>query len=166
MKRPLGTALIAIALSALLPLVSLIGQARKTLNTSSSPGQGKLSQQRNVARLPEFETFVRVQMERDKIPGLTIGFFQEDQTWVRSFGYSDVENKTLASNNSAYRIASTTKTMTGAAIVQLAERGKINLDAEIQTYLPGYPKQKWPVTVRQLLTHLGGGQGPSGLGPE
>ena len=47
--------------------------------------------------------------------------------------------------------------MTGIAIVQLAERGKINLDAEIQTYLPEYPKQKWPVTVRQLPQHLGGG---------
>jgi CubicO group peptidase (beta-lactamase class C family) len=124
------------------------------------------AKQTEDARLREFENFVRVQMERDRIPGLTIGFLNVDQTWVKAFGYADVENKTAASENSAYRIASTTKTMTGTAIVQLAERGKINLDAEIQTYLPEYPKQKWPVTVRQLLTHLGGGQGPSGLGPE
>jgi CubicO group peptidase (beta-lactamase class C family) len=117
-------------------------------------------------QLREFENFVRVQMERDRIPGLTIGFLKNDLTWVKAFGYADVENKTPATENSAYRIASTTKTMTGIAIVQLVERGKINLDAEIQTYLPEYPKQKWPVTVRQLLTHLGGGQGPSGLGPE
>ena len=41
--------------------------------------------------------------------------------------------------------------MTGTAIVQLAERGKLDLDGEIQTYVPYYPKQKWPVTVRQLL---------------
>src|SRR5262245_14357274 len=118
------------------------------------------------ARLREFENFVRAQMQQDRIPGLTIGFLKDDQTWVKAFGYSDVENKTPASENSAYRIASTTKTMTGLAIVQLAERGKINLDAEVQTYLPEYAKQKWPVTVRQLLTHLGGGQGPSGLGPD
>jgi CubicO group peptidase (beta-lactamase class C family) len=116
--------------------------------------------------LREFESFVRAQMERDRIPGLTIGFLKDGQTWVKTFGYADLENKTPTTENSAYRIASTTKTMTGMAIVQLAERGKINLDAEIQTYLPEYPKQKWPVTVRQLLTHLGGGQGPSGLGPE
>jgi CubicO group peptidase (beta-lactamase class C family) len=168
MTRPLGKVLIAIVLSALLPLGSLIGQVKKGVvgPTSTTRGQSKLTKQRDDARLREFETFVRLQMERDRIPGLTIGFLQDDATWVKSFGYADVENKTPATNNSAYRIASTTKTMTAAAIVQLAERGKINLDAEIQTYLPEYPKQKWPVTVRQLLTHLGGGQGPSGLGPE
>src|SRR5215510_5622439 len=114
------------------------------------------------ARLREFENFVRMQMERDRIPGLTIGFLKGDQTWVKAFGFADVENKTPATENYAYRIASTTNTMTGLAIVQLAERGKIDLDAEIQTYLPEYPKQKWPVTARQLLTHLSGGQGPSG----
>lgn len=116
--------------------------------------------------LREFEQFVRTQMEKDRIPGMTIGFLKEDVTWVKAFGYADLENKTPAQADSAYRIASTTKPMTAAAIVQLAERGKINLDAEIQTYLPEYPKQTWPVTVRQLLTHLGGGQGPSGIGPE
>ena len=80
-------------------------------------------------------------MERDKIPGLTIGVLKDDQTCVRHVGYADVENKTPTSENSAYRIASTTKTMTGVAIVQLAERGKINLDVEIQTYLPEYPNK-------------------------
>lgn len=118
------------------------------------------------ARLREFEAFVQSEMTRDKIPGMTVGFLKDDVTWVKGFGYADVENRIPAQANSAYRIASTTKPMTAAAIVQLAERGKINLDNEIQTYLPDYPKQPWPVTVRQLLTHLGGGQGPSGLGPE
>lgn len=126
----------------------------------------KPTQQSEDPRLQKFENYVRVEMERDRIPGMTIGFIKDGETWVKAFGYADVENKVPALPNSAYRIASSTKPMTGAAIVQLAERGKINLDAEIQTYLPDYPKQKWPVTVRQLLTHLGGGQTASGLGPE
>ena len=120
----------------------------------------------STAQLREFENYVRIQMERDRIPGMTIGFLKDGVTWVKAFGYADIENKTLALPNSAYRIASTTKTMTSAAIMQLAERGRINLDAEIQTYVPSYTRQKWPVTVRQLLTHLSGGQGPSGLGPD
>ena len=132
-------------------------------NTTQKSTKG---QSNSSAQLREFENYVRVQMERDRIPGMTIGFLKDGVTWVRAFGYADIENKTLAAPNSAYRIASTTKTMTGAAIVQLAERGRINLDAEIQTYVPSYPKQQWPVTVRQLLTHLSGGQGPSGLGPD
>src|SRR5215213_6389423 len=56
--------------------------------------------------------------------------------------------------------------MTGEAIVQLAERGQLDLDAEIQKYVPDYAKQKWPVTVRNLLTHTGAGQTGSGLGTE
>jgi CubicO group peptidase (beta-lactamase class C family) len=117
-------------------------------------------------RLREFEEFVRVNMAKDRIPGLTIGFSRDDHTWVKGFGYADLENKTPAHADSAYRLASITKSMTGEAVVQLAERGKIDLDAEIRTYVPDYPKQKWPVTVRQLLVHTGGGQTGSGLGPE
>src|SRR5262249_933627 len=106
------------------------------------------------------------QMEENKIPGLTIGFYKDDYTWVNGFGYADLENKVPAKAESAYRLASITKTFTSAAILQLAEKGKINLDAEIQIYVPYYPKQQWPVTVRQLLAHLGGGQEGSMLGPE
>jgi CubicO group peptidase (beta-lactamase class C family)/tetratricopeptide (TPR) repeat protein len=121
---------------------------------------------KNAEKLRSFEQYVTKQMEKDKIPGLTIGFIKDGETWVKGFGYADLENKIPAKPESAYRLASVTKTMTGAAIVQLAEKGKINLDAEIQTYVPSYPKQKWAITVRQLLVHLGGGQTGSGFGPE
>jgi len=116
-------------------------------------------------KLRAYEEFVRKRMEEDKIPGLTIGFYKDDYTWVKGFGYADLENKVPAKPESAYRLASITKTFTSTAILQLAEKGKINLDAEIQTYVPYYPKQQWPVTVRQLLAHLGGGQQGSMLGP-
>lgn len=113
-----------------------------------------------------FEEFVTRGMKADKIPGLTLGFTLGDQTWIKGFGYADVENKVAAEAGSAYRLASVTKTMTGVAILQLVASGQMKLDEEIQTYLPSYPKQKWPVTVRQLLVHTGGGQTGSGIGPE
>jgi CubicO group peptidase (beta-lactamase class C family)/tetratricopeptide (TPR) repeat protein len=75
---------------------------------------------------------------------------------VKGFGYADLENKTPMKAESAYRLASVTKPMTAIAVLQLAEQGKLNLDAEVQTYVPYFPKKKWPVTVRQLLGHLGG----------
>ncbi|HEX8354723.1 MAG TPA: serine hydrolase domain-containing protein [Pyrinomonadaceae bacterium] len=117
-------------------------------------------------RLRAFEEFVAAGMKRDRIPGMTIGFSKDDYTWVRGFGYADLENKVPAAAESVYRLASITKSLTGEAVVQLAERGKLDLDAEIQTYVPDYPKQPWPVTVRHLLTHTGGGQTGSGVGPE
>ena len=40
--------------------------------------------------------------------------------------------------------------------MQLAEKGKLDLDAPIQKYVPHYPKKQWPLTVRHLLCHQGG----------
>src|SRR5215213_7962205 len=94
-------------------------------------------------KLRAFEDFVRSQMEKNKIPGMTIGFIKDDYIWVKGFGYADLENKVPAKDESSYRLASVQKSMTAAAVLQLAEQGKINLDAEIQTYVPFYPKKKF-----------------------
>ncbi|HEX7956099.1 MAG TPA: serine hydrolase domain-containing protein, partial [Pyrinomonadaceae bacterium] len=128
--------------------------------------QAPARQDAYAERLRAFEEFVAAGIKRDRIPGMTIGFSKDDYTWVKGFGFADLENRVPASADSAYRLASITKSMTGEAIVQLAERGKLDLDAEIQKYVPDYPKQQWPVTVRNLLTHTGGGQTGSGIGPE
>lgn len=103
-----------------------------------------------------FAEFVREQMQIDGIPGLSIGFAKDDFIWAKGFGYADLENKTPATATSAYRLASVTKTMTAVAVLQLVEKGKLELDAEVQKYVPYFPRKRWPVTVRQLLGHLGG----------
>jgi CubicO group peptidase (beta-lactamase class C family) len=103
-----------------------------------------------------FEEFVRKQMALDKTVGITIGFMKNDFAWANGYGYADLENKTPAKPESAYRLASVTKPMTALAVLQLVEKGKINLDAEVQTYVPYFPRKQWPVTVRQVLGHLGG----------
>jgi len=107
-------------------------------------------------KLRAFEEFVRQQMVKYRVPGLTIGFVKDDYMWVKGFGYADLENKVPAQAESAYRFASVQKSMTAAAILQLVELKKIDLDAEIQTYVPYFPKKKFPITVRQLLYNLGG----------
>ena len=107
-------------------------------------------------QLALFEDFVRKQMALDRTVGLTIGFMKDDFVWVKGYGYADLENKVPAKAESAYRLASVTKPMTAVAIMQLVEKGKINLDAEVQTYVPYFPKKQWPITVRQILGHLGG----------
>ncbi len=106
--------------------------------------------------IKELETFVKEQIVLDKVPGLSVGFMKGDFIWTKGFGYSDLENKVPAKPESSYRLASITKTITAIAVLQLAEAGKIDLDAEVQTYVPHFPKKKWPVTVRLLLGHLGG----------
>ena len=103
-----------------------------------------------------FEKFVAEQMTFDQTPGISVGFIKEAFTWTRGFGYADLENKVPAGPESSYRMASITKTFTAFAVLKLVEEGKISLDAEIQEYVPYFPRKKWPVTVRELLGHLGG----------
>ena len=120
------------------------------------PPQAAAQTQQYQAQLAAFEEFVKTQMAADNVPGLSIAFEKDGYVWAKGFGYADIENKTPAKAESMYRLASITKPMTAAAILQLVEKGKIDLDAEVQTYVPYFPKKKFPVTVRQLLGHLGG----------
>lgn len=61
-----------------------------------------------------------------------------------------------ARSTTVYRLGSISKPVTAVAVMQLAERGLLDLDAPVQKYCPAYPAKQWPVTARQLLGHLGG----------
>lgn len=104
----------------------------------------------------EFDEFVKKQIEKDQAPGISVGFLKDNFIWTKGYGYSDLENNVEAKPESSYRLASITKTITAIAVLQLVEEGKIDLDAKVQTYVPYFPKKKWPVTTRLLLGHLGG----------
>lgn len=95
-------------------------------------------------------------MAADKVPGISVGFIKDGVMWTKGYGFADLENRSPAKSESIYRMASVNKPMTAVAVLQLAEKGKIDLDAEVQTYVPYFPKKKFPVTVRQLLGHIGG----------
>ncbi len=76
--------------------------------------------------------------------------------YARGFGMADLENQVPANATTRYRTASIAKPMTAVGVMQLAERGKLDLDAPIRKYCPQFPKKRWPLTARQLLGHLGG----------
>ncbi len=120
------------------------------------PGKAVQNTRVNEDDITRIENYVEAEMRVDKIGGMTIGFMQDDTIWVEGFGFSDLENNTPASAESAYRLASITKPMTAAAVLKLAEEDKLDLDAEVQRYVPYFPRKKWPVTVRRLLGHLAG----------
>lgn len=117
-----------------------------------------MAQDRNpyAEDLQKFEEFVKQQMQKDKIPGLSVGFLKGDFVWTEGFGFADFENKCPAKAESMYRLASVTKPMTATGILHLVESGKIDLDAPVQNYVSYFPEKRWPVTVRHLLGHLSG----------
>lgn len=114
---------------------------------------GQLSRDEAIRRL---SAFIETEMKAQRVPGMSVAVIHGDFTWSAAFGYADLENQSPARVESSYRMASVTKPMTAAAVMRLVEQGKIDLDAEVQTYVPDFPRKPHPITIRQLLQHLGG----------
>jgi CubicO group peptidase (beta-lactamase class C family) len=76
--------------------------------------------------------------------------------WAAGFGVQDVENNIPAKASTVYRLGSISKPITATAVMQLYERGRIDLDAPVQKYCPAFPEKQWPLTTRQVLGHLAG----------
>jgi serine beta-lactamase-like protein LACTB, mitochondrial len=96
-------------------------------------------------------------MAANSVPGISVAVVQNGElVWSAGFGMADLENFVPASPATLYRLGSISKPITATAILQLSERGKLDLDAEIQKYCPAFPKKEWPITTRELLGHLGG----------
>jgi len=83
---------------------------------------------------------------------------QHNDTLVYSgvSGISDVAKGQKVKASTQFRIASISKSMTAAAIMLLHQRGLVDLNLPIQTYVPEFPLKQHPVSVQQLLSHLGG----------
>ena len=80
-------------------------------------------------------------------------------TWTGNAGFSHKQEQRTSNKNTLHRIASISKPMTAIAIMQLYERGEIDLDVPIQDYVAEYPKSnKGEITIRQLLKHTSGVQ--------
>lgn len=107
-------------------------------------------------RIEAFREFARDAMKAQHVEGLSVAVRHGDFQWSGGIGLSDVENLVLASEKTSYRMASVTKPMTAVAVLELVEAGRMDLDAEVQTYVPWFPRKAHPVTIRQLLAHQGG----------
>ena len=71
-----------------------------------------------------------------------------------SFGWANHLTRDSLKLDSKFELASVSKTMTGTAIMQLWEEGKIKLDQDVRDFFPNFPYQG--VTIRLLLTHRSG----------
>jgi CubicO group peptidase (beta-lactamase class C family) len=109
------------------------------------------------SKLDAVEGAISAEMSRQGIPGLSIAIGQGGQVrFTNGYGLADLENSVPAKAATVYRLASVSKPMTAVTVLQLVERGAIDLDAPIQKYAPSFPEKPWPVTARLLLGHLGG----------
>ena len=116
-----------------------------------------IAQPVTLDRLRRVQAAVEAERARQGVIGLTAAVSVRGATkWVGAFGKADLENDVEAKPGTLYRTGSLAKPMTAVAALQLWERGKLDLDAPVQRYVPSFPEKPWRITVRMLLSHLGG----------
>ncbi len=106
---------------------------------------------------------VRVGLTEQNLPGVSVAVgVGSDIVWAEGFGWADLENRVAVTPEMRFRIADVSIPLTSAAVGLLLERHALNLDDEIQTYVPDFPKKQWPVTVRQLMGQVAGVRNDAG----
>lgn len=107
--------------------------------------------------LARVDSLVKDYMTVRKAPAVSVALLRGSDTLVmKGYGLASLEAHRPATASTVYRIGSITKQFTSAAIMRLAEKGKLSLDDDMSKYLPDFPLQGNKVTIRQLLNHTSG----------
>jgi CubicO group peptidase (beta-lactamase class C family) len=117
--------------------------------------------------IEEARRAARAHLADRNLPGVSIAVgVNGDIVWAEGFGWADIEKRAAVTPTTRFRIGNASILLTSAAAGLLIEDGRLKLDEPIQTYVPEYPKTKWPMTLRQVMAHVagiatdGGDEGP------
>jgi D-alanyl-D-alanine carboxypeptidase len=101
------------------------------------------------------ESAIRDGMSQRHIPSAVVRVDRDGQMiYNRAFGLRNVADRLAATTTTQYQYGSITKQFTAAAVLLLAQEGKLSLDDQAGKWLPAFAK--FPVTIRQLLVHVSG----------
>ncbi len=113
-----------------------------------------------TAAIEKLDAAVRHEVEHKELPAFSISLVDDQHVvWADGFGFQDAEKKVPATAQTVYRVGSISKLFTDIAVMQLVERGELDLDAPIQKYVPGFsPVNPYdiPLTLRQMMSHRSG----------
>jgi len=104
-----------------------------------------------------------IEKHADETAGVAIAVVgEEGVTFQKSYGYADIENMKIADDHTLYEWGPVSKLLVCIAVMQLHEQGKLNLEADIMTYLPNHFLRKTqfsePITMIHLLNNTAGWQ--------
>lgn len=128
---------------------------------SSCKENSKKSQPDNGFIQTTLSTEIERIIKETGIPSISIALIENNNlTWAKSFGNSNVKLQTPATTSTIYSTGSTAKPFLTVAILQLVEKGILDLDAPVNNYLPeplpSFSDTAKPVTLRHLLSHQSG----------
>jgi len=125
---------------------------------AGSPNLAPRSDYAAVARV--LEPFIQREMAEKQLPALSLALVDDQQiVWAQGFGFADLDRKVPATAGTIYRAGSVSKLFTDIGIMQLVERGELDLDAPVTRYLPDFhPKNPFgkSITLRELMSHRSG----------
>lgn len=120
----------------------------------------------NNWKIKQFESvmdeYISQQMEANNASGLSIVVVDNNRViYQKGFGFADKENNVAVADSTLFHIGSITKLFTGIGIMQLVQKGLINIDAPIRHYLPEFSVKnhkftRSPITVRSMMAHQSG----------
>ena len=113
--------------------------------------------ERDAAAVDEARRLARAHVVKDNLPALSLAVARDGAiVWAEAFGWADVERRVPATPLTRFRIGAVSSPLTSAAVGLLYERGRIDLDAPVQRYVPAYPLKDWPLSTRQVMGHVAG----------
>ena len=119
--------------------------------------------ERYAGAVEKARSLVRALLVRENLPGISVAVAIDGEiVWAEGFGFANVERRVPVTPRTRFRTGSVSKTLTAATVALLHDRGRIDLDAPVQTYVPSYPQKQWPITIRQLLGDVAGVHRPRG----
>jgi CubicO group peptidase (beta-lactamase class C family) len=160
---------LALPVSIMLMLVILLSTVGSAMAQEDRlPSRGKMLAAPSLAQGPtnpaELETFLdgllAQEMEEYHIAGAAISVVKDGKLFLaKGYGYADIEKGIpVDPEQTLFGVGSVGKLFTWTAVMQLVEQGKLDLDADINTYLDfripdTYPQ---PITLKHLMTHTSG----------
>src|SRR6476620_6917226 len=91
------------------------------------------------------------------VAGISIAVARDGEVvFARGYGLANLEHEVAVTPNTVFHIASISKNILAAVVLQLADEGKLRLDEDVTRYVPSAPTHGRHVTVQQLLNHTSG----------
>jgi len=108
-----------------------------------------------------FDGVMAEQLKSYHIPGATVAVVADGELlFAKGYGYADLAtHRPVVADRTLFRAGSTSKLFTWTAVMQLVERGKLDLNADVNDYLTDFkvpPAFGEPVTLGELTSHTGG----------
>ena len=115
---------------------------------------------KHAAVAEALDRFIAREVADKRLPALSIALVDGPSiVWAKGYGFRDASKTVPADASTVYRVGSVSKLFTDLALMRLVERGEIDLDAPVATYLPDFRPAnpfKTVVTLRQLMAHRAG----------